>query len=55
LIAEGDFGLWEINEDKDIVWQYAYHPLDPSQARFGGVWRPYRYTKNSQEIINLNL
>lgn len=53
LIAEGDFGFWEINKDKEIVWQYHYNALYPEKARFGIAWRPYRYTEDSPEIINL--
>lgn len=46
LIAEGDFGLWEVNSDSQVVWQYAYHPKYPDNAKFGAIWAPYRYSQD---------
>lgn len=47
LITEGVFGFWEVNEDKEIVWQF--------DGNSGLYWRGYHYDKNHPAIINLNL
>ncbi|WP_041632662.1 aryl-sulfate sulfotransferase [Maribacter sp. HTCC2170] len=46
LITEGDFGLWEVTPEGDIVWKFS----NP-----GFYWRAYSYDKTSQAIISLNL
>lgn len=47
LIAEQDFGFWEVTEDKEVVWQY-----------FGGgretYWRGVPYERDSDAIQSLN-
>jgi len=47
LIAEGDFGFWEVTQNKDVVWKY--NGLGTS------FWRCYGYLKNSEAILNLDL
>jgi hypothetical protein len=39
LIAEGDWGYWEVTPNGDVVWQYYF----AEQGDFGSMWRPYRY------------
>ncbi|MCK5443117.1 MAG: hypothetical protein KAJ23_14620, partial [Maribacter sp.] len=46
MIAEGDFGIWEVTADGKVVWKFS----NP-----GFYWRAYHYDKTSQAIINLNL
>lgn len=46
LIAEGDFGLWEVSNDKEILWKY---------EKNGFYWRGYHYDKNAEAVMNLNL
>lgn len=46
LICEGDYGLWEVTPEKEVVWKY-----DPS----GNFWRAYSYLPTDSEITNLNL
>lgn len=47
LIAEGDYGFWEVTENGDVVWKY--NGLGPN------YWRCYNYNLDDQEIIDLNL
>ncbi len=47
LITEGVFGFWEVNEDKEVVWQF--------DGNSGLYWRGYHYDTNDPAIINLNL
>ncbi|MGE5942993.1 MAG: aryl-sulfate sulfotransferase [Flavobacteriales bacterium] len=46
LICEGDYGLWEVTPEKEVVWKY-----DP----IGNFWRAYSYSLTDSEIVNLNL
>jgi hypothetical protein len=46
MIAEGDFGIWEVTEDGKVVWKFS----SP-----GFYWRAYHYDKTSDAITNLNL
>lgn len=46
LITEGDFGIWEVTVNKEVVWKYK----EP-----GSYWRSYGYAKNSPEILSLGL
>ena len=46
LITEGDFGFWEVTQEKEIVWQY---------ERNGFYWRGYSFDENDEAIINLEL
>jgi hypothetical protein len=46
LITEGDFGLWEVTQEKEIVWQY---------QKNGFYWRGYGFDKNDPAIISLEL
>lgn len=45
LICEGDYGFWEINNNKEVVWKY-----DGLGKSF---WRSLFYSKDSPEIINI--
>lgn len=45
LIAEGDFGYWEVTEEKEVVWKY---------NKPGFIWRGYSYSRDSSAIENLN-
>ena len=46
LITEGDFGLWEVTRDKEVVWKFNGD---------GFFWRAYSYSKNNPEILALDL
>lgn len=46
LICEGDYGLWEVTPEKEVVWKY--NPV-------GNIWRAYSYLSTDSEIINLDL
>ncbi|MFX0555334.1 aryl-sulfate sulfotransferase [Maribacter sp. CXY002] len=46
LITEGDFGLWEVTKEKEIIWQY---------EKNGFYWRAYHYSEQDESIINLSL
>ena len=46
LITEGDYGLWEVTKDKQVVWKY---------EEKGFFWRGYHYENNSEAIQNLNI
>lgn len=47
LIAEGDYGFWEVTPNNDIVWKY----------NGGGdiFWRCYDYLPTDENILNLDL
>lgn len=47
LIAEGDYGFWEVTNGGEIAWKY-----NGSGANF---WRCYAYDLDDQEILDLNL
>ena len=46
MIAEGDFGVWEVTEAGEVVWKYSTP---------GFYWRAYHYDKEDPEIISLDL
>jgi hypothetical protein len=46
LIAEGDFGVWEVTYEGEVVWKYSTP---------GFYWRAYHFEKEAPEIIALNL
>jgi hypothetical protein len=46
LIAEGDFGVWEVTDNGEVVWQYSTP---------GFYWRAYHYEINAPEIVSLGL
>jgi len=46
LICEGDYGLWEISPEKEVVWKYNGN---------SNFWRAYNYLPTDEGIINLNL
>ena len=46
LITEGDFGLWEVTRDGEVVWKYSAP---------GFYWRAYHYNKDAPEIMALGL
>jgi hypothetical protein len=41
LICEGDFGMWEVTTDGEVVWKYE------SDVR---VWRAYGHELGSSEL-----
>lgn len=47
LIAEGDYGFWEVTPAQEVVWKY-----NGQGIRF---WRCYGYLENEESIINLNI
>jgi len=47
LIAEGDYGFWEVTSNGEIVWKY-----NGLESKF---WRFYAYYFDDDEIIDLNL
>ncbi len=44
LICEGDYGLWEVTPEKEVVWKYNSE---------GNFWRAYNYLFTDPEIVNL--
>ena len=42
--TEGDFGVWEVTPDKEVVWKF---------STSGFFWRAYHYDKTSEAIVNL--
>ena len=46
LITEGDFGLWEVTREGEVVWKYSAP---------GFYWRGYHYNKDAPEITALGL
>jgi len=46
LITEGDFGLWEVTRDKEVVWKFEGD---------GFYWRSYAYTLDAPEIAVIGL
>ncbi len=46
LIAESDFGFWEVTEEGEVVWKFETPGL---------FWRAYHYDKNAPEIRLLDL
>lgn len=46
MITEGDYGIWEVTTEGEVVWKYS----NP-----GFYWRAYHYDKTSEAITNLNL
>jgi hypothetical protein len=47
LIAEGDYGFWEVTTDGSIAWKY--------NGLGTNFWRCYGYDFDDQEILDLNL
>lgn len=47
LIAEGDYGLWEVTNSGEIAWKY--------NGLGDNFWRCYGYTSDDEEIIDLDL
>ena len=37
IICEGDFGVWEVSPEKEVVWKY-------SNENFNSYWRSYGYS-----------
>ncbi|MFI1745343.1 aryl-sulfate sulfotransferase [Thalassobellus sediminis] len=46
LICEGDYGIWEVTPQNEVVWKYNSE---------GNFWRAYNYLFTDSEIINLKL
>jgi len=46
LITEGDFGIWEVSPEKEVVWKFEGN---------GFFWRAYHYNKNDEAILNLDI
>ncbi len=46
LITEGDYGIWEVTSEGEVVWKFKAD---------GFFWRAYHYDKNSPEIISLGI
>tara|TARA_R110002051_G_scaffold302135_1_gene370411 strand:+ start:6722 stop:8062 length:1341 start_codon:yes stop_codon:yes gene_type:complete len=44
LIAEGDFGIWEVTPSKEIVWKFQGD---------GFYWRAYSFSKNDPIILDI--
>ncbi|WP_369992595.1 arylsulfotransferase family protein [Winogradskyella sp.] len=47
LIAEGDYGFWEVTPDLEVVWKY-----NGQGIRF---WRCYGYLPDEESITNLDI
>lgn len=46
LITEGDYGIWEVTENGEVVWKFHNE---------GFFWRAYHYDENSSEILAIGL
>lgn len=46
LITEGDFGMWEVTNEGEVVWQFSGQ---------GFFWRAYHYAKDDPAILALDL
>ena len=46
LITEGDFGMWEVTNEGEVVWKFKAD---------GFFWRAYHYEKNAPGILSLGL
>ncbi|APQ17937.1 aryl-sulfate sulfotransferase [Maribacter hydrothermalis] len=46
LITEGDFGLWEVTQESEVVWKFSAP---------GFFWRAYHYAKDDPAILALEL
>ena len=46
LITEGDYGIWEVSPNGDIIWKFSGD---------GFYWRSYYYDKNHPGIVALGL
>lgn len=46
LITENDFGVWEVTQNKEVVWKY---------TQPGFIWRSYGYNKDDAGILALEL
>ncbi|WP_339628415.1 aryl-sulfate sulfotransferase [uncultured Maribacter sp.] len=46
LITEGDFGLWEVTQQGEVVWKFSAP---------GFFWRAYHYAKDDPAILALDL
>ena len=46
LITEGDFGIWEVTQQGEIVWKFSAQ---------GFFWRAYHYAKDNPAILALDL
>ncbi|WP_025741880.1 aryl-sulfate sulfotransferase [Aquimarina pacifica] len=47
LIAEGDYGYWEVTEDKEVIWKF--------EGDEGFYWRGYHYDYDHPGLIPLDL
>ena len=47
LITEGDYGIWEVTNQKDVVWKYKNPDF--------WLWRAYAYDKDDAAISNIGL
>lgn len=46
LITEGDYGLWEVTRDEEVVWRFEAE---------GFFWRGYHYLRDAPEIQALGI
>jgi hypothetical protein len=46
LITEGDFGIWEVTRQGEVVWKFSAQ---------GFFWRAYHYAKDDPAILALDL
>lgn len=46
LITEGDYGIWEVTTDGEVVWKFSSE---------GFFWRAYHYAKDDPAILALDL
>ncbi|MEH6678953.1 MAG: aryl-sulfate sulfotransferase [Sediminicola sp.] len=46
LITEGDYGIWEVTPNSEVVWKFGAE---------GFFWRAYSYAKDSAAILALDL
>lgn len=46
MITEGDFGIWEVTKEGEVVWKFNAD---------GFFWRAYHYNKDAPEILSLDL
>jgi hypothetical protein len=55
LIAEGDFGYWEVTRTGQVVWKYDYEGTGIDEVPGAAVWRGYGIELDDPALAHLDL
>ena len=55
LIAEGDYGYWEVTSEGQVVWKYNYEGVGIEEVPGAAVWRGYGIEKDDPALAHLGL